>query len=224
MKASKLVVSNGFVSTKFFVIGILFLSGVFPPVDLPAQTQTEDAKQRQKQIEKSIKEQERRFWKITATNPPADAGNRIVAIRRINLIFDDVDSKGSTFKNKNLLYEVELFSSVKIPVTNSTQYLIIGDVVFTEPLVTGSRQTIYAYFPKNEFQALKDGALVHYMVSPARINSENIRESYKNGEPKQVSGAKFGRIRKRAAVRTPIIEEDGKTQLLRVTKTKKSSK
>lgn len=222
MKVNKTSASNSFFAPRFFAHEILLLCCVFLPVDLPAQNQIESGNQRRKQIENNSRERRRMFWKTSSTNPPADEGNRIVAIRRINLIFDDVDSKGSTFKNKKLLYEVELFSSVKIPATNSTQYLIIGDIVFREPLVTGDRQSIYAYLTKKEFKALKDGALVHYMISPAPINSENIKKAYKNGEPKQIPGAKFGRIQKRAAARTPIIEENGKTQLLRITKTKKS--
>lgn len=220
MKMIKKIISNKLFLLGFLIPGLVFSVGVFLSITMRAQNQADFDKERMKQIEKSVKEQGEMFWKVSSTAVPADEGNKIVAVRRINLSFDDRDDKGSTFRNKKLMYEIELFSKVIIPVTNSTQYLIIGDIALPEPLITGDRHTIFAYLEAKDFDALKDGAIITYMISPVQINSEALKESYKNGEPKEIAGAKFGRVDKKMAEQFPVIEEDAKTILSRVTQTK----
>ena len=221
MKSRMEFIMNKLALLGFLIIGAVFVVGIYLAVNLQAQNQTDSNNERMKQIEKSVKEQEEMFFKVSSTTVPVDEGNKIVAVRRINLIFDDVDSKGNTFKNKKLMYEVEVFSKTVIPVTNSIQYLIIGDIALPEPLTSGDRHTVFGYLQAREFEELKDGALVSYMISPVQINAEDLKQFYKNGEPKEIAGAKFGRLEKGMADRFPIIEEDSKTQLLRITRTKK---
>jgi hypothetical protein len=221
MKMMKEIILSKLFLLSFFMIGVVFLIGVFLSITLSAQNQADADKERMKQLEKSVKEQEEMFWKVSPAAIPADEGNKIVAVRRVNLIYDDVDAKGNTFKNRKLMYEVELFSKVIIPVTNSTQYLIIGDIALPEPFITGDRHTIFAHLQQKEFEQLKDGAIISLLISPVQINSETLKQIYKDGEPKEITGAKFGRMDKSAAERFPVIEEDSKTQLSRLSGTKK---
>lgn len=155
-----------------------------------------------------VKQQEQMFWKKSSTSIPADDGNKIVGIRRINLSYKDVDEKGNTFSNEKLIYEVEVFSKVIVPVTNSNQHLLIGDLEIQYAYVTGDRHTIYIHLSPEEFERIKDGAIINLSIFPGKINAEQLKDSYKNGEPKEIVGAKFGRIDKKAADQLSIFNED----------------
>lgn len=222
MKVNTLITSNRLFLSISLMIGVIFAIGVFLSVSMQAQNQTQSDEQRAKQLEEESKERAQMFWKTSSTKIPADEGNKIVAVRRINLTVDDYDAKGNKFKKKKLIYEVELFSRLRIPVTSSMQYLIIGDSIISQVHVNGSSQTIFGHLEQEQFELIKDGAIISYTISPVNLSlqSEIVKESYKNGEPEKVAGAKFGRIDKKAADRFPLIEEDSETLLLRITRTK----
>ncbi len=208
-------------------ISLILLSGLnclgqADQIHLPAPTQTKSDEQRKKQLEEESKEQAQMFWKRSSTKVSSDEGNKIVAVRRINLTFDDYDTKGNKFKKKKLVCEFELFSRVRIPVTNAGQYLIIGDLVVSQVHISGDNHTILGYLEQKQFESLKDGAIISYTIVPASLDvvSEIVKESYKNGEPEQIDGAKFGRIDKKAIEKLPVVEETSEDLSLRTNQPK----
>lgn len=196
------------------MIGIMFL---IPP---KSQTQNVPDEKRPKVIHTELTRRLDWFRKVSSTAKPVDEGNRIVAIRRIKLNFEDLDEKRSWFINQKDLIQIEVFSKVQIPVTNASQYLIIGDRWFEEPSRSSDNRTGSALLTPEEFAEIKDGSIISYVIAPGSFTNDAwLKESYKNGEPKQIPGAKFGRLDKSMIERFPVIEENRRAQILRIANT-----
>lgn len=181
-------------------------------------TQTIVDEKRQNEMANKAKDQRQMFWKVSSTKNPSDDGNRIIAVRRIKLQFEDTDPKGKSFTNHKDLVEIEVFSKTEIPVTNAAQYLIIGDKAFPEPARSADLHSVFVHLSPEEFNEIKEGAIVSYMISSALVDKEALRNAYKNGEPGELSGAKFGRLYKTMIEQSSAIEEDVKAQKLRISK------
>lgn len=180
-----------------------------------AQSQTKTQSQRYERIMREEREIAAAFSKTSSTAIPVDEGNRIVAVRRITLIFD---RQGETEKQN--LVEVELYSEYRLPVSNANlDYVFFGEKVFIL-FVAGDRQRIFVWMKPAEFEEIKDNALVTVMPLPISLESlrNMIVETYKNGEPKEVSGAKFGRLTKAMIDKFPPLEENSESSLKRIQK------
>jgi len=169
----------------------------------------------QREMANQTKAQRQLFWKVSSAMDPIDDGNKIIAVRRIVLHFQDVDQKGS-FANKKDLVEIEVFSKILIPVTDAAQYLIIGDRAFPEPPRSSDFHTVFAHLSPKDFSELRDGSIVSYVISAGVLDQTGLINTYKNGEPNDIAGAKFGRLNKSMIDGLPTIEEDSKSQVLRI--------
>jgi len=170
----------------------------------------------QREMANQTKAQRQLFWKVSSAKDPIDDGNKIIAVRRIVLHFQDVDQKGRSFANKKDLVEIEVFSKILIPVTDAAQYLIIGDRAFPEPPRSSDFHTVFAHLSPKDFSELRDGSIVSYVISAGVLDQTGLINTYKNGEPNDIAGAKFGRLNKSMIDGLPTIEEDSKSQVLRI--------
>ena len=154
------------------------------------------------------------FKKSSSAEESVDKGNMIVAIRKVNLIFDDVDEKKATFKNRKTIVEIEVYSKVQIPVTDAVQFAVIGEKIISDPPRSADGHTFFIHLTPEEFAALKDDAIVTYSIGLTSAPGA----SEKNAKTK--IGAKFGKIDKKLIDRFPVIEEDNQAQMLRMSQTK----
>jgi len=179
-------------------------------------TQAPVDEKRQSAVANQTKAQRQLFWKVSSAKDPIDDGNKIIAVRRIVLHFQDVDQKGRSFANKEDLVEIEVFSKILIPVTDAAQYLIIGDRAFPEPPRSSDFHTVFAHLSPKDFSELRDGSIVSYVISAGVLDQTGLINTYKNGEPNDIAGAKFGRLDKSMIDGFPTIEEDRQSHLLRM--------
>jgi hypothetical protein len=155
------------------------------------------------EIKRRMIESSKMFSKTSSTDVSIDEGNKIFAIRRIISIYEEADKK----KKMNLV-EIELHTKWDIPVSDAyMDFVFVGDKVFI-PIVSG--RTILVRIKLEEFDEIKDNAIVHFVPMPSFLKQvrEDASKVYKNGEPKEVQGAKFGRINKNMINQFPLIEED----------------
>ncbi len=149
------------------------------------------------------------FGKSSSTKINKDEDKDIVAIRHLNLIVNDIDNQGYSIKRKIPYVEIELFTKVSPPTTNSTHLVQIGDQEFY-PTGKGCGEKygcIMVVITPEQFKDIKDNALVTYRIgSPG--NAKLLKEVYKNGEPAQIGGAKFGRIKKSMIDKFPTVERN----------------
>lgn len=189
-----------------------------------AQNQKIEDIDRTDQIEQIKKETIEMFYKKSSVSDPIDEGNRITAIRKAKIEFEDYNEKTKLqFKNKQDLVEIELYCSVAVPVSNAQmEYVVIGDKVFTGPVISGDRHTVFVRIKPSEFEAIKENSLIYLTLSamaPEKVRTD-LTDSFMGGELKQVTGAKFGRINKTIIIQSPVIDEDLATFRKRISQTK----
>lgn len=204
-----------------FICAAVILAGIFVAYAQQARNRVSSDSKKMTEIEKEQKTQGEMFWKTSSIESPVDEGNKIVAIRRINFPFEDLDKNTKLiFTNKKTLVEIELYCSVPVPVSNiGRDYAFIGGKVFEAPLIGANRRHIFIRMELKEFDELKDGASVYFSSLPRKaVNEELIKESFKNGEPREITGAKFGRLDKKMIDQFSIVEEDNETMRVRVHK------
>ena len=219
MRINKQIISKK-IALGLAVCGICMAAGGLFLMTQKTHTQTVVDEKRQNEIANKAKEQRQMFWKVSSVRNPSYDGNRIVAVRRIKLRFEGIDAKGFSFDGRKDLVEIEVFSKTEIPVTNAAQDLVIGDKVIPEPARSGDLHSVFAHMSPEEFNEIKDGSVVSYIISSGGLDEVALKSAYKNGEPGEISGAKFGRLNKSLIEQFPQIEEDAKAQSSRITHTK----
>lgn len=131
---------------------------------------------------------------VSSTDPENDEGFGIVAVRRtfvmVNGAYDDV-------KTRKDFVEIELYAAVLPEITDMPDIVQIGDSSFvpSEMPCKDNDHCIKVTITPAEFDQLRDKSLITiYKGRP--VNPEVLKELFKAGEPKQVRGAKFGRLDK----------------------------
>ena len=147
------------------------------------------------------------FRRISSTETDADEGFSIAAIRRVNVRINsayDEEPENQTIKQ---LVEIELFAKFLPSGTNMPDVVQIGDRTFPPfwGYCENNANCVKVIMSADDFDKLKDNSLVTlYKGMP--MNSDVLKELYKNGEPKEVVGAKFGRLNKKKIDEFPVIE------------------
>lgn len=147
------------------------------------------------------------FYRTSTTEVDTDEGNKITAVRRINMIVDDTDSEGNLIKRQIPMIEIELYSKVAPPVSNLINIVRVGDKdMFPSNRACGVNPNCVSVelYPK-EFEELPDNALITYRIGYP-VSPKNLKELYKDGEPKEVVGVKFGRLDKSRIDKFPTVE------------------
>lgn len=151
-----------------FILGTCLVAGVTQST----YTQTVVDEKRQIELTNQLKEQRQMFGKVSSTEKPADDGNRIVAIRRIKLHFQDVDKNGFEFDNQKDLIEIEVFSILNIPIGNAADYLVIGDMAFESLGMSGDCHSVFVHLTPEEFGKVKDGSIISFVISGGTLNDD----------------------------------------------------
>lgn len=148
------------------------------------------------------------FQRWSSTKDIKDEGNEIIAVRRINLIVESIAGR-EVVNQKVPRVELELYSSIIPPVTNSGHFVRIGDMEFApfNRACGGNSHCIIVELSPEQFEALSDNALISYRIGNS-INPKILKESYKNGEPSEIMGVKFGRLNKKAIDGFPTLERN----------------
>lgn len=188
------------------ILGIftVILTGILVIFTQNTKNQTLPDSKETDEIIRKQKESYEMFHKTSSTAVPVDAGNSITAIRRIVVVYEEADQK-----KKMDLVEIELLTKWSIPISDAnTEFVFIGEKVFMSPIISGGK--IFVRMKPEEFNEIKDNALVHLATMPPLLEKlqASLTTVYKDGEPKEVTGAKFGRINKRIIYQFPVIEED----------------
>lgn len=179
-------------------------------LETPAQTE---------QRISAIRETERKilnaYTKSSSAAVPIDAGNKIVAVRRIHFFSENLKYNSKTAGNFIALVEIELLAALppSIVMNCCNPVAFIGDSVRTEVFTFSSTRRIYIRLPEEEFNRLRGGEIVSVAVLPSSYDNlqrlkENAALKDSRGAPKTIRGVKFGRLAKRANARLPLIEED----------------
>jgi hypothetical protein len=149
------------------------------------------------------------FQRWSSTENIIDKGNEIKAVRRINLIVETIDSNGKASKQKVSRVELELYSKIAPPVTDSGHFVRIGDAEFApfNRACSIDSHCIIVEISPEQFEALSDNALISYRIGNS-ISPKILKESYKGGEPSEIIGAKFGRLNKKAIDEFPTLEQN----------------
>ncbi len=149
------------------------------------------------------------FRRLSSTETDRDKGNKIVAVRRINVIVEDTDSDGNFVNRGIAMVEIELYSNVAPPITNAAHIVRIGDKEFVPGNIacSGNRSCVSVEISEKEFDELQDGGLITYRIG-SPISPKVLKELYKDGEPKEVVGAKFGRLDKKMIDKFPTVERN----------------
>lgn len=170
-------------------------------------TNQDSQKVNTKIAEVNLAEELGKFRGTISTEDKKGEGNRIVAIRQISIIVDDIDSEGRSIKRKLPRIEIELFSKFRPPVTNSAHHVVIGDKFF----YVGGRGCeekfgcIMVVLTLEEFENLKDNSLVTYHIGGV-IEPSILEEADKNGKLGQVIGTYFGKLNKALLDKSSNIE------------------
>lgn len=149
------------------------------------------------------------FSQVSKVKESKNESNRIVAVRRIFQVNDEFDKKRGYFKNKIQMVEIELYSKHAPQPTNALNVIVqLGDFMDYVRGTSGDGHTLFIVLKHEDFAGLIDGSIVTCFLSPGIISREKLREQYKNGEPAEVIGEKYGRLDKKMLDRFPVIEED----------------
>ena len=147
------------------------------------------------------------FGKVSSTETEADEGFRIVAVRKVYVMLNSpYDDEPSNQTRKDYI-EIELFAKILPAATNMPDIVQIGDRIFSpeELPCRNNKNCIKVVMTPKDFDNLKDNSLVTlYKGMP--VAPDVLKELYKNGEPKQVVGAKFGRLSKKSIEAFPPVE------------------
>ena len=149
------------------------------------------------------------------TRVAQDEGYSIVAIRRVKHTYRRIFNHIATDK---IVMEVAIeLLALKIPFQGcatdfcSSEYFIIGDEVFNDfqTCSSGKEHCIELFLEPEQFEQVRNKSIVSfykhpYLISPSDI--EALKEMYKNGEPKEVLGIKFGRLHKKMIKQFPMVE------------------
>lgn len=184
---------------------IIIFSGIGIVITM-AQMNNEKEKNKNAEIKTSI------FGQANTTKESCKSC-RVAEIRRVTETQERYRKERGAFTEKKELVEIELVSDYFIPVTNFGNHVQIGDNAFV--LFIGG----IIIMKKEEFDELKDGALIVLSIGPAPTQ-EMMKEFYKNGEPEKIHGAKFGRLDKSMIDKSPAITEDYRDKWKRLSKIK----
>jgi hypothetical protein len=107
------------------------------------------------------------------------------------------------------MVKIELQSRIQLAsITNGSSWskVQIGEKLFRASSEKSPENICYVYalMSVQEFERLKDNSLI--TVNNVRLSDDLLKELYKNGEPKEVYGAKFGRLDKKMIDKFPVIE------------------
>jgi hypothetical protein len=149
------------------------------------------------------------FTQLSSSEISADEGNKIVAVRRINMVIEDTNSDGYLIKRKIPMVEIELYIAVSPPISNLMNIVRIGDkeVLPTNMACGTNSKCVSVELYQKEYEQLPDNALIIYRIG-LPIPSKTLKEMYKTGEPKEVVGAKFGRLDKSMIDKFPTVERN----------------
>jgi hypothetical protein len=184
---------------KLFLFSVFLLLAV-NNFTVPAQTQ----KETNARVELTMPQDNGIFGKVSSTENDADEEFRIVSVRRMYVLYNSFDS-GS--KKRKDYIEIELYLKVLPSATNLPDIIQIGDKTF--PITEGcgnKRNCLQVTLSPEEFESLRDNSILT-LYKGLRGNPNMLKEMYKNGEPKTVNGAKFGRLNKKAADKLPPLEK-----------------
>jgi hypothetical protein len=194
------------------IIGLLsFLIVVVGTILIFAQQKEVSSKKQDQANKKPMESLENTgiFYRTSTTEVDTDEGNNIVAVRKLNVIVDATDSEGNLIKRKIPMVEIELSISVSPPISNLMSIVRIGDkevLPANRACATNSKCVSVELYQK-EFEQLPDNALITYRIG-FPIPSKTLKEVYKTGEPKEVVGAKFGRLDKSMIDKFPSVERN----------------
>lgn len=148
---------------------------------------------------------------------------KIVAIRRIDLIYDDVTKDGTYFKNKKRLVEIELYSEAVVIQPSIGLYMTIGDKVVSHS-IAGNGQILFITIDEKEFESLIDDSFIvlRFGNRPTskelkEMYKESIKETHKNA----VSEGSFGKFGKSHVQNSEIMQETVEESQHRRNNTKK---
>jgi hypothetical protein len=198
------------------IIGLLSFLIVIVGTLLIFAQQKEVSNNNQDKIDKKIMEpmeDKSIFYRTSTTEVETDEGNKIVAVRKISIIVDATDSEGNLIKRKIPMVEIELSGKVSPPISNLINIVRIGDKeVFPANKACGTNsKCVSVELYQKEFEQLPDNALITYRIGYP-IPSKTLKEMYKNGEPKEVEGAKFGRLDKKMIEKFETVERNNAQQ------------
>jgi hypothetical protein len=197
---------------RVIVIGVIFLIGV-GCLMVFAQKRNDTKSKESKPIQQTPNSQENSltfFSKMSSIKEPADLGFNIQEVRRINVWTDAPRDNNSLNRMKSELVKIVL--EVKFQPyngmnnTDSLFMVQIGDRNFeySHDTTSNKMNLLYVLISAKEFQELKDNSFVTLAVTS--FQPLDLKNLYKNGEPKEVYGAKFGRLDKKMIDKFPVIE------------------
>ena len=122
------------------------------------------------------------------------ADDRIVAIRRVNIVDRELDKDGEWTDVRRKYIEIEIAINKVDSGSNLEHVLQIGDREFASNGWTQEMHLLYLLEPR-EFAGLKDEAIVRYRVGVVQ-GKESIDELRPSGRDFRSSGKSVGKLRK----------------------------
>ena len=189
----------------FIFTMLCVMSSVSAQTNTPQESKQSTQDQEQKARE--IISRQGVFMSSSSTEKEADEGFRIVAVRRIYIMVND----GVTDQPKRKdMVEIELYAEVLPMATALGDHIQIGTKVFPPyfPCINND-QCVKVVMAPEQFEELKDNSIIT-MYKGMPMSPEMLKELYKDGEPKEVFGAKFGRLDKTMIDQFPTVERKGR--------------
>ncbi|MEP6923215.1 MAG: hypothetical protein ABI954_02010, partial [Pyrinomonadaceae bacterium] len=143
--------------------------------------------------------------RLSLTIVDQDEGYSITTIKRVKHTYRRFLNNVAT---DNIMMEVviELHTPRKLEIVDSTnappsKFFLIGDKVIDEiDNCPSDEQHCFNLFLKPEqFEQLKDNSIISFCkkYNVSSLDLEALKEMYKDGEPREVLGIKFGRLNKK---------------------------
>jgi hypothetical protein len=195
---------------KFFIVGLFFFLG-FGVFMVLAQKDNkikpvESESEKQKRMFDVLSEQAI-FSRLSSVKVETDDGFCILAVRKMIIWINSPTDDSPSARIKKEMVQIEL-QAKRMPMARNlgNNRIQIGDKLFNlyrDTCIDKSECVIVA-ISVSEFNDLKDNSLV--TLSNGNMDANMLKELYKNGEPEEVYGAKFGRLDKKMIDKFSIVE------------------
>ena len=172
-----------------------------------AQTNTpqepKQSTQEQEQKAREIISRQGVFMSSSSTEKEADEGFRIVAVRRVFYLVKDAYDQ----KLRKDMVEIELYAEVLPMATALGDYVQIGAKVFppSEMPCRDNENCIRVAMTPKQFDELKNNSLVT-MFKGLPKSPEVLEDLYRDGEPAEIPGVRFGRLDKTMIDQFPTVD------------------
>jgi hypothetical protein len=195
---------------KYVVIGLLFFLGsslvmVVAQKDAKAPTKQTNTDSEKRMAE--ILNEQAIFSKLSSVKTEMDEGYCVIAIRKVIVWLNSPDDDSPSSRIKKELVQIELQAKgLPAPRDFGNNEIQIGDQLFDsyKDDCKNKADCLMVSMSVKEFDDLKDNSLIS--LSNIYIDSKRLKDSYKNGEPKEIFGVKFGRLDKKMIYKFPVVE------------------